>query len=329
MTVRMRRAVAVALVITAFLGWQAKPTQAHVGAGLSTVTSLTLPIDEKTLYYDEGPHGSPQPDGWWKKNFDDSQWDHVVPVTKQVQQCMTYYSKIRAQAYWGTQTGDYYIFRTRFVLPAARNYNHSTLYVGASQRALTTYINEQKIREAKPLYEPFLTDVSTVITGGVNTLVIRAGPGRCDGLAFTLNVKATGVQTGTSVVTPTATPGNSGTAGTANAPTTLFGHGPELYLSTVSGSSGTPVTAKGLGFTPGGQIGIVILPLGPGMGFCEGAGKLLSDCTSLLATVDKSGVFSLTFPIKPSPARLYGAYQVIAFTHDGREKAFALFGLTQ
>ncbi len=328
MTVQMRRAVAVALVIMACLGWQAAPTQAHVGAGLSTVTSLTLPIDQTTLYYDEGPHGSPQPDGWWKKSFDDSQWDRVVPVTKQIQQCMTDQSRVRARAYWGTQTGDYYIFRSRFVLPAARNYYHSTLYVGTTQRGLTTYLNEQKIREAKPLYAPFLIDVSTVITGGVNTLVVRAGPGNCDGLAFTLNVKATGVQTGTNTVVSTATPGTSGQSGIASAAAPLFGHGPELYLSTVSGPSNTPVTAKGLGFTPGEQIGIVIVPLGPGMGFCEGAGKL-SDCTSLLATVDKSGVFSLTFPIKPSPARLYGAYQVIAFTHDGREKAFALFGLTQ
>src|SRR5689334_9002877 len=50
------------------------------------------------------------------------------------------------------------------------------------------------------------------------------------------------------------------TIGTAAPPPTLFGKGPEVYLSPSFGPLGTKVSVLGLGFRPGARVELVVIP---------------------------------------------------------------------
>jgi hypothetical protein len=93
---------------------------------------MTIKLSPSTKILDLGPSDNPQPAHWNDVYYDDSGWEHPVPVDAHTLDCVQ--QEIpgwgSSPTYWGRYPNDYYLFRQTFMLPNAASYAGSFVDIG-------------------------------------------------------------------------------------------------------------------------------------------------------------------------------------------------------
>lgn len=178
-------------------------------AGLSTTQVIQI-SSTSTRVLDAGTNAdiSKAPPGWTAVGFDDSTWDHPIPVSSTILACMqghmSGWAPSLSTPYWDTNEGDSMLARQDFTLSPARNYNSSTVTVGSSPNGsggTDIFVNGHQIAKYDSLTHLSTNPIGAYLKAGANVLAIYADPGNtysatssdCSGLAFTLNLRLSDV----------------------------------------------------------------------------------------------------------------------------------------
>ncbi len=92
-------------------------------------SSIVIQMSSATKVLDLGPNNNTWPADWNTVAFDDSIWDHAVPVLGATADCVhTALGPLGGlPLFYGPNAQDFYLFRTRFTVSEAQSYEGSTL----------------------------------------------------------------------------------------------------------------------------------------------------------------------------------------------------------